>query len=83
MMFGDRLPGMLKDLRREVHALKLKKLMQLDRSDRVLLEQRVEAIINELFYIQTVGDAHCSIVVEMFEHMGGSIPKYKPREKRQ
>ena len=71
----ERLPGLMKELRREVHAVRLRKLMSLDRSDRILLEQRVESIINELLYIQTVGEARCSIVVEMFEHMGGTIRK--------
>ena len=69
----ERLPRLCKELRQEVHAIKLKKLMALDRSDRVLLEQHIEAIINDLLYIQTVGDAKCSVVVEMFEHMGGKI----------
>ena len=77
---GERLPKLLKELRREVHAVKLRKLMTLDKSDRVLLEQRVEGIINELLYIQTVGEARCSVVVEMFEHMGGTIrlPRTSP-----
>lgn len=69
----ERLPKLMKELRREVHAIKLRKLMRLDRSDRILMEQEVEAIINSLMRLQAVGDAQCSVVLEMYEHMGGRV----------
>lgn len=47
--------------------------MALDRSDRMLMEQEVERIINSLYRLQAVGDAQCTVVLEMFEHMGGTI----------
>lgn len=47
--------------------------MRLDRSDRILMEQEVEAIINSLMRLQAVGDAQCSVVLEMYEHMGGRV----------
>lgn len=74
---GERLPKLMKELRKEVHAVRLRELMRLDRSDRVLMEQVVERVINELLYVQTVGKAHCSVVVEMFEHFGGKVPTAK------
>lgn len=69
----ERLPALMKELRREVHNVKLRKLMALDRSDRMLMEQEVERIINSLYRLQAVGDAQCTVVLEMFEHMGGTI----------
>lgn len=74
---NERLPALLKELRREVHAIKLRKLMTLDRSDRILLEQEVEALINAILRIQAIGEARCSVVLEMFEHMGGQIRQCK------
>ncbi len=71
----ERLPALCKELRKQASAVRLKELMRLDRSDRMLMEQHLERVINELLYIQTVGKAQCSVVVEMFEHMGGQIPK--------
>ena len=69
----ERLPWLCKQLRKEASAVKLKTLMALDRSDRILMERELERIINALIRIQAVGDAHCSVVLEMFETLGGRI----------
>lgn len=71
---SERIPALCKRLRAEASAVKVKKLMRLDRSDRWLIERRLEEAIDMLLYIQTVADARCSVVVEMYEHMGGKIP---------
>jgi len=71
---NERVPVLMKRVRGELHGLKVKKLMALDRSDRVLVEQKLESIVNQLLYLQALADAQCSIVIEMFEHMGGRVP---------
>ena len=72
---GEAIPKLCKELRKEASAVKVRKLMQLDRSDRMLMEQSLRQVIDQLLYIQTVADAECSVVVEMFEHMGGHVRK--------
>lgn len=70
---NERLPYLIKQLRKEASAVKLKKLMALDRSDRMLMERELERIINDLIRVQAVGEAQCTVVLEMFETMGGTI----------
>lgn len=70
----ERIPQLCKLLRKEASEVKVKKLMALDCSDRYLMAQQLENAINTLLYIQTVADAKCSVVVEMYEHMGGHVP---------
>jgi hypothetical protein len=74
---SDRIPKQVKELRGRIHSLKVKKLVQLDRSDRVLVEQMLERIINELYRIEAIGNAQCSCVLELYERMGGVVATTK------
>lgn len=71
---GDSIHALCKELRRTASALKVTQLNKLDRSDRCLVEQRLRLVINELLYLQAVGQAGCSVVIEMYEHLGGTLP---------
>lgn len=73
MTMNERIPSLVKELRGSVYRLSIKKLMQLDRSDRVLIEQSLKHLINELYRIEAIGDAQCSCVLELYEYMGGKV----------
>lgn len=73
----ERISELCKLLRKESSAVSTKKLMALDWSDRRLLETQLESVIDQLLRIQTIADARCSVVLEMYEYMGGKIPTVK------
>lgn len=67
----EKLRRLAKGVRREALEISLQKLARLDYSDRSLMARRLELVIQELQYIQTVCDARCSIVVEHLEYLRG------------
>ena len=74
MRDNQRLEKLCKVLRKEASAVSLRKLCELDYSDQILMAQQLEAAINQILRIQTVADAKCSQVLELFEYMGGHVP---------
>lgn len=72
-MNRERIPELCKTLRHEASEIKVRKLMNLDRSDRVLIERKLEEVINLMIRIQTIGDAQCSCVLELYESLGGQV----------
>jgi hypothetical protein len=72
-MLDERIPFLCKELRKEASGVKLKRIMRLDRGDRILMARKLESIINDLIRVQAVCDARCSDVIEAFEHLGGRI----------
>ena len=67
-----------KELRKEASAISLRKILdQLDKSDQMLMATKIRQVIDDLLYIQVVCEARCSVVIEMHEYMGGSIPTSK------
>lgn len=66
-----------KELRKTSSEISVRKIKQLDYSDQILLANKLRQVVNDLLYIQAVCAAKCSIVIEMYEHMGGTIPTTK------
>lgn len=72
-MHEDRSPKLIKTVREEASRISLKKIMQLDRSDRILIEQMLKDIANRMIRVQEIANARCSCVLELYEHMGGHV----------
>ena len=77
MTTPEQIHALCKELRREVSALPVKKMCQLDYSDKMMVADRLRALINDALYLKTVADAQCSQVLELWEHFGGKVPTAK------
>jgi hypothetical protein len=67
-MNGREIQVLVKRLRHEINGLSVKKLSKLDYGDRMLVRLKIESLLEQVNYLNDLGEARCSVVLEALSY---------------
>lgn len=73
----ERIAKLVKETRKGINELSIKKLTTLDCGDRYLVIRKLEELNRQVNYLTELGNARCSVVLEMVDYLTNQMDTHK------